>query len=113
MANETLDDGALALAHYRRIAELSEHLSRSGCTFYRHQYDYLAFGSWQLVAGTRKRQFRFTWDGKDRNLDVEVGIVQSGRVVSWSRSGVTASQSAADDPLERVQAILDDGVQRD
>jgi hypothetical protein len=107
MVDETIDDAKLTLAHYRRIAALSERLaSRGRCAIYRHQYDYLTFGSWQLVAGSRRRRFRFTWDGRDRFLDVEVGTAQGGNAVSWSRNGLP-NVDLSDDPLESVQAIIE------
>jgi hypothetical protein len=106
MAKETIDDGALTLAHYRRIAELSERLSQGRGAIYQHQYDYLALGSWRLVAGTRRRRFRFTWDGKDRSLDIETGLLQSGGLVSWSRTDAPRTETHSDDPFATIEAIL-------
>ena len=106
MAKETIDDGALTLAHYRRIAELSERLSQGRGALYQHQYDYLAFGSWRLVAGTRRRRFRFTWDGKDRSLDIESGILQSGGVVSGSWTDAPQTETHSDDAFATIEAII-------
>jgi hypothetical protein len=35
---------------------------------YEHSFTYMAFGSWVIVAGRRKKKLRFTYDGKDSYL---------------------------------------------
>jgi hypothetical protein len=44
----------------------------------------LSFGSWVLIAGQRKRQFRFIWDGKDNILKTEKALIpDSGTIIKW------------------------------
>ncbi|PYP18622.1 MAG: hypothetical protein DMD54_04765 [Gemmatimonadetes bacterium] len=61
----TLDDSEEALKHLRRVVSLAERLRLHSIAVYTHQYNYLAFGSWSLVAGNRHRRVQLTWDGKE------------------------------------------------
>lgn len=101
------DASAITSAHYRRIAELAERLSARHLTIFRHEYDYLAFGSWRVVAGSRTRWFRFTWDGKDGHLEIEAAAAHGGRAVSWSQFEIPQPLRRDSDPFEVVQAVLE------
>ena len=59
------DDSEEALQHLRRVVSLAERLRAYSIAVYAYQYNYLAFGSWSLVAGNRHRRVRLTWDGKE------------------------------------------------
>ncbi len=107
---EMADDCAFTSTHYHRIAELSDRLSQKHFAIYEHQYRYLAFGSWQLVAGTRKRRFRFTWDGRERFLQVEVAAVQSGVFAPWSPIEIPPHDREGTDPIDLSQRILENTV---
>ena len=58
-----------SVQHLEMVSELARRLAGRGVTVYCHAYDYLAFGSWEIVVGTRKRRVRLTWDGKESRLD--------------------------------------------
>ena len=55
--------------HLEMMSNLARQLTGRGIAVYSHTYNYLAFGSWEIVVGTRKRRVRLTWDGKESFLD--------------------------------------------
>jgi hypothetical protein len=59
-----MSDAAYSLMFVNAIAGLATRLSVDGLAIYCVKYDYLAFGSWELVAGRRLARVRVTWDGK-------------------------------------------------
>jgi len=50
------------------VADLAERLAEKGIAVYEHRFTYMAFGSWEIVAGRRKKMLHFTYDGKDSDL---------------------------------------------
>lgn len=60
-----------AVQHLDMVSKLSRQLASRGIAILKHQYDYLAFGSWVIVAGTRKHLVSLTWDGKESWLTAE------------------------------------------
>jgi hypothetical protein len=61
-------DAAYSLMFLNAVAGLATRLSVDGLAIYSVRYDYLAFGSWELVAGRRLARVRVVWNGKDAML---------------------------------------------
>jgi hypothetical protein len=62
-------DDSQSSAHYLRdVASLAESLAQRKIAIYEYQFNYMAFGSWEIVAGRREKALRFTYDGKDSYL---------------------------------------------
>jgi hypothetical protein len=64
----SLDDSQSSAAYFKGVASLAERLARTKIAIYEHNFVYMAFGSWEIVAGRRKKMLRFTYDGKDSYL---------------------------------------------
>ena len=72
------------LEHSQQMYSLALSLAENGIAVYEHSYDMLAFGSWVLVLGRRKKRFRFIWDGRDGILKVEKALIpDSGTFIKW------------------------------
>ncbi|HTF90576.1 MAG TPA: hypothetical protein VK843_19315 [Planctomycetota bacterium] len=63
-----IDDSGSSKRYFQQIASLAERLAKKRLSIYEHRFHYLAFGSWEIVAGTRERQLNFNYDGKDSYL---------------------------------------------
>ena len=66
--------------HFQALNALVTQLRVRGLSLYAHSYDYLTFGSWLIVSGTRHRRVRVAWDGKEGAL----------RLAIWDSSGSRA-----------------------
>ena len=58
-----LDDRAF-LRHIEAFTEFAARLAAAPVAIFAHQFDDLHFGSWLVVAGSRHRRVRLTWDGR-------------------------------------------------
>ena len=65
-----MSDAAYSLMFVNALAGLATRLSVDGLAIYSVRYDYLAFGSWELVAGRRRSRVRVVWHAKDGILEV-------------------------------------------
>ena len=63
-----LDDSQSSADYFKSVANLAERLAKKKVAVYEHSFTYMAFGSWEIVAGQRKRMLRFTYEGKDSYL---------------------------------------------
>ena len=63
-----IDDSQSSANYFQNVASLAARLAQSHVAVYEHKFHYMAFGSWELVAGRRTRMLRFTYDGKDSYL---------------------------------------------
>lgn len=63
-----LDDSQSSAEFLKSVAALAGRLTKSRVAIYEHSFDYMAFGSWEIVAGRRKKMLRFTYDGRDSYL---------------------------------------------
>lgn len=61
------------------MASLSQRLADDDLAIYSFDYDYLAFGSWTMVAGSRQRRVRLQFDGKEDHLEIGQGTVSDSR----------------------------------
>ena len=60
-----MSDAAYSLMFLNAVAGLATRLSVDGLAVYDVRFDYLAFGSWELVAGRRRTRVRVVWNGKE------------------------------------------------
>ena len=75
-----------SIQHLGLVSDFAAQLAKHGIAVYRHTYDNLSFGSWEIIAGTRRHRVRLTWDGKESYLEAascEVGDSESISV--WKR----------------------------
>jgi hypothetical protein len=78
-------DATSAIEHLKRVTALAERLAARGIAIYEHSYHMLAFGSWTIVAGRRKKRVNFSWDGRDECFDIPVAEHDSSAVPArWS-----------------------------
>lgn len=87
---------------------MAHRLAALDIAIYEHQYAALVFGSWEIVAGTRKKRMRFRWDGRDAALTIEQAVsVDSRTPLNW-KSVASEQQRSPDcaDPLARVEQFL-------
>ena len=59
-----------SIEHLRLVGELAEYCAENNLTIYKHEYDYLIFGSWIIVVGEAHHRIKFSWDGKESYLGV-------------------------------------------
>ena len=64
----SLDDSQSSTDYFKSVASLAERLAKKKVAVYEHRFTYMAFGSWEIVAGRRSKMLRFTYDGKDSYL---------------------------------------------
>jgi hypothetical protein len=73
------DDSGYSAAVFAAVAGLSHRLADDDLAIYSFDYDYLAFGSWTMVAGSRHRRVRLEFDGKEDHLEVAQATVSDSR----------------------------------
>ena len=71
-----MSDAAYSLMFLNAVAGLATRLSVDGLAIYDVRYDYLAFGSWELVAGRRLARVRVVWNGKDGVLEAHAARLE-------------------------------------
>ncbi len=73
-----------SIEHIRLVNEIADFCESRDLTIFEHQYNYMVFGSWFLVIGKRKQRMKFSWDGKESYLGVEVSQFEnSNSVAEW------------------------------
>src|SRR6185295_2830118 len=55
-------DAQDSLQHLDAMLTLGRDLATESIAVFEHRFDYLHFGSWVLVAGSRHRRVRLVWD---------------------------------------------------
>ncbi len=100
-------------AFFSQFAEFSASLSKLSLAIYTFEFHYLAFGSWVLTAGQRKKRWRFCRDGKEFLLSASVGdFPDSGTAPDWVavfESKLPNSSSAQ--PLDEVLKFLTNEIE--
>ena len=77
-------DADTTILHLGLMEWLAESLAGNYLAIYRHTYDQLAFGSWEVVIGTHYKRRQIIWDGKCATLSVsESEFVNSGAPPNW------------------------------
>jgi len=59
-----------SIEHSRLVGGLAEYCAENNFTIYKHDYDFLIFGSWIIVIGKAHHRVKFSWDGKESYLGV-------------------------------------------
>lgn len=100
-----IDDSQDSLSHFKKLAELASHLAQQKIAIYEYSFTYMAFGSWQLVAGRRNKMIRFTYDGKDSYLS---HCDSSIKPKNWQELNHRRIETrSGEDPFSFVMDILD------
>ena len=100
------NDAEDSATYFGQLAELSRRLDEVGIALYSHRYDFLAFGSWMVEAGTRHRRVRVTYDGREGLLRFEDAFVHSSKSpIEWrERECQFVSRTAASE--RAMEAIV-------
>ena len=78
-------DAVASEGHLGLMLALAERLGGDGIAIYEHRYHLLAFGSWEVVVGTRHRRRRFVWDGRTAVLTLHESTFQdSTSAADWA-----------------------------
>ncbi len=103
-----------SIEHSRLVGSLAEYCDAHNLTIYKHDYDYLVFGSWIIVIGNDHHRVKFCWDGKESYLGVsesEFDNLNSDpdwRPFEWGPGGVSIEQVAVFEFIkEHLQSIYD------
>jgi hypothetical protein len=104
----SLSDSEASLRHLEAVATLAQRLHQRAIAVLEYRYDFLAFGSWRLVAGSRHRRIRLTWDGKESLLSSSTSAFQgSGSSPAW-RGGESLHLESRD--LATFYSAVEDAV---
>ena len=96
-------------SYFRRLADLAERLAKKKVAIYEHSFEYMAFGSWEIVAGRRERMLRFNYDGKESYLfycDAAVNP-HTHQYALKDRRFATFATHKGEDPLAFVAEVLE------
>lgn len=100
-----LDDSQSSATYFKDVASLAERLARMGFAIYEHKFVYMAFGSWEIVAGRRSRMLRFTYDGKESYLSYCNASVNPRSYSDLQHSRFATHEG--EDPLSFVAEVLE------
>jgi hypothetical protein len=100
-----LDDSQSAESYFNAVARLAERLARKKIALYEHIFNYMAFGSWEIVAGRRKKMLRFIYDGKDSNLSYCDASVKPRSFTDLKQRHFATHEG--EDPLDFVADLLE------
>ena len=64
-----MEDPRSTIEHLRRSEALAIKLAERGIAVYKHDDVMLAFGSFRLELGSRRRRWSLSWDGREGFLD--------------------------------------------
>ena len=105
-----MNDASDACRHLEAVALLAGRLSPHDIAIFEHHFDYLASGSWTIVAGSRKRTLEFSWDGCERCLSclsIAHCAQHSSREQKWGAPELRSlSESERTDPLRVVESEI-------
>lgn len=94
------EDSESSAGHLETLARIARHLAGNGLVVYRCRYDFFAFGSWAIEAGTSHRRLQLVRDGKERVLRCATARLQNaGAVPEWEEHEVV--------PLDAVTSPAD------
>jgi hypothetical protein len=101
------DDSGYSAAVFAAVADLSRRLAEDDLAIYAFDYDYLAFGSWVMVAGSRHRRMRLRFDGKEDHLEVsEAEVGDSRSSPAWRPlHSPTLKRGIGVDPVAMFEAV--------
>ena len=85
---DDIESSVLQMEVLARIARL---LANSGLVLYRCRYDFIAFGSWTIEAGTPHHRLQLARDGKERALRCATArLHNAGAVPEWKELEVVS-----------------------
>lgn len=94
------DDVERSIDQLDVVARIARNLASNGLIVYRCRYDFFAFGSWVIEAGTSHRRLQLVRDGQQRTLRYSTARIQNaGAVPEWQEQEVV--------PLDGVSAPAD------
>jgi hypothetical protein len=94
------DDVERSIDQLEVAMKIARCLANGGLVVYRCRYDFLAFGSWVIEAGTSHRRLQLVRDGQQRTLRYSTARLQNaGAVPEWQEQEVV--------PLDVVSAPAD------
>ena len=100
-----IDDSQSSAGHFKRVADFAERLAKSRVAVYEHSFTYMAFGSWEITAGRRRRMLRFTYDGKDSYLSWSDASVKAKSHTDLQHRRINTPKG--EDPLAFVAEVLE------
>lgn len=94
--------------YFEQLNVLSSSLAALDIALYSNNYNYLSFGSWEVVVGFRKKRWRIQWDGKEFLLTIWQGDFSNSRSqVDWDEVRVSkAENSSTAELMEQVIQYL-------
>ena len=87
-----------------RLAQMQERLANRGVVIEKKVYVPEVFGSWNILAGTDKKKFDFTYDGKDSYLMYRDAAVVPKDYRDFQHKRFSTSEG--EDPLAYVEEVL-------
>lgn len=83
------DDVESSIGQLETLTRIARSLAGSGLIVYRCRYDFLAFGSWVIEAGTSHHRLQIVRDGQRRTLRYATARLQNAGVVpEWDEHDV-------------------------
>ena len=73
------------IEHFQMMAELAVRLKSAPAHILEHSYSYESFGSWWFTFKRSGKKFRVAFDGRDKYLSLERGVIADGSkiVAEW------------------------------
>jgi hypothetical protein len=103
--NMSLDDSQSSADYFKSVANLAERLAKKKVAIYEHHFTYMAFGSWEIVAGRRSKILRFTYDGKESYLSYCDASVKPLSHTDLQHRRFTTHKG--EDPLAFIAGVLE------
>ncbi len=100
-----LDDSQSSVRYFKQVASLAERLAQKRIAVYEHRFTYMAFGSWEIVAGQRDKMLHFAYDGKDSYLSYCDASVKPQSRMDLQHHGFTTHEG--EDPFAIVADVLE------
>lgn len=104
-----IDDSQASADYFHSIADLAQRLADKRIAVYEHAFHYMAFGSWEIVAGRRAQMIRFTYDGKDSLLSYDDAGIKPTKPEDRQHRRIKAWEG--EDPFEVVVKIAEAAFQ--
>lgn len=80
------EDAERSMESLEVVTRISRHLTTSGLVVYRCRYDFMAFGSWVIEAGTSHRRVQVVRDGQGGTFGFSTARLQNaGAVPNWQQ----------------------------
>ena len=97
------------IEHFRMMSEAAACLKSIPVLILEHSYSYESFGSWWFIFRRSGKKFRVVFDGRDKYLSLERGVIADGSkiVVEWqSIDGKQLPDSSVDSLISEVRSLV-------